>query len=88
MKIPKRTPQRFVYVEGRHVAVTFTPAEEARVRGRAKRLGVSVDVLITREIDRRVRAGAKTGRPVDERIARAVELVAAPKTRKKKRSAR
>ncbi len=77
----KRPKQHIVTAAGRGVGVTFTPAEEARVRGKAKLLGISVDALIEREINRRVRGGATTKLSMDERIV-------APPTRKKKRRTR
>jgi DUF917 family protein len=81
----KRPKQYIVSASGCHVGVTFTPVEEARVRKKAARLGLSVEELIGRAIDKRARHAKNIKRPVDELIPQAIKGLAAPIKRKSTR---
>ena len=72
--------------EGHGVEVTVSLAEDAHLCKKAKRLGVSVEKLLERSINQRVRARPKNKQPVDMYvlICQVIKSLAAPsKTNKK-----
>lgn len=70
-KKSKRPPQHVVA----GIGVTFTWAEEARVRAKAKRAGVSVDDLIASAVNRAARRSS--------RIDLAVKALGSPHKKRK-----
>lgn len=80
----KAKPKQYIlHVAGYGIGVSFTPAEEARVIGRAKRRGLTVESWATQKIEQYVRSQAKTGRRTDDLIVRAAQVIAKPKKRAK-----
>ena len=76
----KHPKQYIVHAAGCGAGVTFTPAEEARVRAKAARLGITVEELIERAVNRRL---SKSRRPVDEVVVSTVKVLAAPSKKRK-----
>ena len=76
----KDPKQYIVHIAGCGAAITFARAEETRVRAQASRLGISVEELIARAVNRRL---SKSRRPVDEVIASTVKTLGAPSKKRK-----
>jgi hypothetical protein len=74
--------QYIVSALGVRVAVSFTPAEEKRVRAKAAKLGTSVEDLIVSAIDRVARSARNANRSTDEVVTRAVAFLGEPTKRK------
>lgn len=78
---PSKHPKQYIiHASGCAAGVTFTPAEEARVRAKAAGLSVTVEELIERAVNRRL---SKSRRPVDEVVASIVKTLAAPSKKRK-----
>ena len=83
MKRPKKPPQHIIHYAGGGVGVTFTWAAESRVQKKAARLGISVDELLTRSIDRRLRASTNVKQETSDLVDVAIKALAAPPKRRK-----
>jgi hypothetical protein len=76
----KRPKQFIIHVGGCGAGVTFTPAEEVRVRAKAARLSITVEELIEGAVNRRL---SKSRRPVDEVVVSVVKTLGAPSKKRK-----